>query len=103
MIVLIILPFALHIGFDGIFLSENVTIGIPVVGFLLFIMSLSNYLACAFTEPGFLPRSLPSETINVEKENNIVTDSGGFYYPLPKTKYLEIKDCYYEVKFCVRI
>ena len=66
-------------------------------------MSIANYLKCAFTEPGFLPRSLPDETINSEKENNIVTDSEGLYYPLPRTKCIEIKDCYYEVKFCVKI
>ena len=40
-------------------------------------MSITNYLKCAFTEPGFLPRSFPSETINTEKVNKISTDSGG--------------------------
>ncbi len=66
-------------------------------------MSIANYFKCVFTDPGFLPRSLPSETINSEKENKIVTDSEGFYYPLPKNKCIEIKNCSYEVKFCVRI
>ena len=58
---------------------------------------------CAFTDPGFLPRSAPSETINTEKENEITTDMSGFYYPSPKSRTIEIKNCEYEMKFCVMI
>ena len=73
----------------------------PLVGCILLIMTVVNYLKCAFTDPGFMPRSAPDETINTEKANDITTDSSGFYYPSPKNRTVEIKNCEYEMRFCV--
>ena len=66
-------------------------------------MTVVNYVTCAFTDPGFMPRSSPDETINTEKQNQITTDMSGFYYPSPKNRTIEIRNCEYEMKFCVKI
>jgi palmitoyltransferase ZDHHC9/14/18 len=78
----------------------KVTIAVPLVGCILLIMTVINYLKCAFTDPGFLPRSAPDETIFTEKINDITTDMSGYYYPSPKNKTIEIKNCEYEMRFC---
>ena len=67
----------------------KVTIAVPLVGCILLIMTVINYLKCAFTDPGFLPRSAPDETIFTEKINDITTDMSGYYYPSPKNKTIE--------------
>ena len=67
----------------------------------MLILSISNYLKCAFTDPGFLPRATPMDTINTEKINNITVDLSGAYYPAPQNKILEIKGCEYDTRFCV--
>ena len=67
----------------------------------MLILSISNYLKCAFTDPGFLPRATPCDTINTEKVNNITVDLSGAYYPAPQNKILDIKGCDYDTRFCV--
>ncbi len=51
-------------------------------------------------DPGYLPRSTPEETIKLEKENNITVDLSGAYYPAPKNKIINVRDCDYDSKFC---
>ncbi len=79
------------------------TIALPIVGFVFLIMTVANYLTCAFTDPGFYPRSSPQETLNTEKENQLTVDLGGVHYPTPKNKVVELKDSYYDMKFCVNL
>lgn len=100
-LLLILIPCGLHIGFDVPFLSEQASVAMPIIGAILLVLTLINYFVCAFMDPGFLPRSTPCETVQLEKENNITVDLSGAYYPTPKNQVLDIKDCSYDVKFCV--
>ena len=72
-----------------------------IIGILLTVVDCINYLMAAFTDPGFMPRSSPHEAIDLEKQNNLTVDSAGKYYPLPKSKFIKINDCEYELKYCV--
>jgi len=106
------------------YLIKNASVAIPIVGFLLLIFSLANYLITAFKEPGFLPRAAAHEAVDIEKKNgfsffyirkinsrrifnltlkkkDIRVDLAGSYYPTPKPKILNIKGYEYDIKFCV--
>jgi hypothetical protein len=52
------------------FLVEKATVAIPIVGAILIVFSLTNYLICAFTDPGFLPRATAYEAFYIEKKNS---------------------------------
>lgn len=97
---LMLIPTGLHLGFDAPYLSREASVAIPIIGVLLLILTCINYFICAFMDPGYLPRSTPSETIKLEQENNITVDLSGAYYPTPKNKTFNVKNCDYESKFC---
>ncbi|RNA42550.1 palmitoyltransferase ZDHHC18-like isoform X2 [Brachionus plicatilis] len=97
---LIIVPSCFHLGFDIPYLIKNASVALPIFGFILFLLSLSNYIMCAFMDPGYLPRATADEAFYIEKENNISVDLSGSYYPTPKNKIIKIKGCEYETKFC---
>jgi hypothetical protein len=40
-----------------------------LIGAVLLFLTFQYYFLAAFTDPGYLPRSTPSETINLEYEN----------------------------------
>jgi hypothetical protein len=53
------------------YLIKNASVAIPIVGFLLFLLSVANYLITAFKEPGFLPRASAHEAVDIEKKNGM--------------------------------
>lgn len=75
-------------------------LAVPLIGALIFVLTVSMYFFTAFTDPGFVPRSTPEETIQTEKENGITVDLSGAYYPTPKLKVIDLKGVDYDSKFC---
>lgn len=49
---------------------KNVSVALPIFGFITCVLSVVNYTICAFTDPGFLPRATADEAFNIEKENS---------------------------------
>ena len=47
----------------------NSSLAITLIGAVLLFLTFQYYFLAAFTDPGYLPRSTPSETINLEYEN----------------------------------
>lgn len=97
---LIVVPTGLHLGFDGVYLTEQATVAVPLLGAFILVLTIINYLITAFMDPGYLPRNTPEEIIKLEKENNITVDLSGAYYPTPKNKTVNVKGCDYDSKFC---
>lgn len=98
---LILVPAAFHFGFDAPFISQYSNPIVPIILAILIFFSVSNYLFCAFSDPGFLPRAQAQEVIKLEKDYNLTTDIAGYYYPPPKNKKVNITDCESELKFCI--
>jgi palmitoyltransferase ZDHHC9/14/18 len=88
---LIIVPCAFHLAFDAPTLAEEGALAVPIIGGCILIATLVMYIVTAFTEPGYLPRSTPEETVQTEKENDITVDLSGAYYPTPKLKTIDLK------------
>lgn len=65
---LMIIPFAFHWSFDGVYLIRNVNVAFPIFGSWFFIVGLASYIVCAFTDPGFLPRADAYEAHETEKK-----------------------------------
>ena len=84
-------------------MAENVSIAIPIVGFTVYILTIIHFLACFFIDPGYLPRASAYEAFVIEKENNILTDLSGAYYPPPRNKMVKVNGFDYEMRFCVSL
>lgn len=88
----------LFFGFDCPYLTENLTVAIPIIAGLLFVFVLSTLLHTSFTDPGILPRSTPDEAANLEKQ---IDNSGGSgYRPPPRTKEVLINGQTVKLKYC---
>uniref|UniRef100_A0A914NEU6 Palmitoyltransferase n=1 Tax=Meloidogyne incognita TaxID=6306 RepID=A0A914NEU6_MELIC len=54
--------------FDLPFLTQKVSIAIPIVSSSLFLLVISSLLRAAFTDPGIIPRATPREVLEWEKQ-----------------------------------
>jgi hypothetical protein len=52
------------------FISQYSNPIVPIILAILLFFSVSNYLFCAFSDPGFLPRAQAQEVIKLEKDNS---------------------------------
>jgi len=50
------------------FLVDHLTIFIPVIGGVLFVFVIFTLLQTSFTDPGILPRALPDEAADIERQ-----------------------------------
>lgn len=50
------------------FLVANLTVCIPVIAGVLFVFVVFSLLHTAFTDPGILPRALPDEAADIERQ-----------------------------------
>ena len=83
------------------FLSDNSNPIVPIIGSIWLLFAMVNYIATAFTEPGFLPRNKTDEANHTEVTNNITVDLSGRYYPEPPLKVTKINGSHYSMKYCV--
>ncbi|XP_070999089.1 palmitoyltransferase ZDHHC18-A-like isoform X2 [Oncorhynchus clarkii lewisi] len=65
---LIIVTSGLFFAFDCPFLVTHLTVCIPVIGGVLFVFVVTSLLQTSFTDPGILPRTLPDEAADIEKQ-----------------------------------
>lgn len=82
-------------------MAQHVSIVIPIIGLIFYLLTVFNFLACFFIDPGYLPRASACEAFKTELEHNIATDLAGNYYPPPRTKIIQIKGRDYEMRYCV--
>uniref|UniRef100_UPI00398F3D1D palmitoyltransferase ZDHHC18-like n=1 Tax=Pristiophorus japonicus TaxID=55135 RepID=UPI00398F3D1D len=95
---LILSTSALFFGFDCPYLTENLTLAIPIIAGLLFVFVVSALLHTSFTDPGILPRATPDEAADLEKQ--IDTSGGSGYRPPPRTKEVLINGQTVKLKYC---
>ncbi|XP_072890550.1 palmitoyltransferase ZDHHC18-B-like isoform X1 [Hemitrygon akajei] len=88
----------LFFGFDCPYLTENLTLAIPIIAGLLFVFVLSALLHTSFTDPGILPRATPDEAAHLEKQ--IDNPGGSGYRPPPRTKEVVINGQAVKLKYC---
>uniref|UniRef100_A0A672KCM7 Probable palmitoyltransferase ZDHHC14 n=1 Tax=Sinocyclocheilus grahami TaxID=75366 RepID=A0A672KCM7_SINGR len=92
---LIVITSGLFFTFDCPFLVHHLTVFIPVIGGMLFVFVIFTLLQTSFTEPGILPRALPDEAADVERQ--IDNSGSSTYRPPPRTKEILIND---QVQIC---
>ncbi|XP_051892098.1 palmitoyltransferase ZDHHC18a isoform X2 [Pristis pectinata] len=88
----------LFFGFDCPYLTENLTLAIPIIAGLLFVFVVSALLHTSFTDPGILPRATPDEAAHLEKQ--IDNSGGSSYRPPPRTKEVVINGQTVKLKYC---
>ncbi|XP_069751566.1 palmitoyltransferase ZDHHC18a isoform X3 [Narcine bancroftii] len=88
----------LFFGFDCPYLTENLTLAIPIIAGLLFVFVISTLLHTSFTDPGILPRATPDEAASLEKQ--IDNSGGSSYRPPPRTKEVVINGQAVKLKYC---
>ncbi|XP_039535598.1 palmitoyltransferase ZDHHC18a isoform X1 [Pimephales promelas] len=97
-IVLIVITSGLFFTFDCPFLVDHLTIFIPVIGGVLFVFVIFTLLQTSFTDPGILPRALPDEAADIERQ--IDNSGSSTYRPPPRTKEILINDQVVKLKYC---
>ncbi|CAM4702623.1 unnamed protein product [Leuciscus chuanchicus] len=97
-IVLIVITSGLFFTFDCPFLVRHLTIFIPVIGGVLFVFVIFTLLQTSFTDPGILPRALPDEAVDIERQ--IDNSGSSTYRPPPRTKEILINDQVVKLKYC---
>lgn len=95
---LIFITSVLFFTFDCPFLVDHLTVFIPVIGGVLFIFVVISLLQTSFTDPGILPRALPDEAADIEKQ--IDNSGSSTYRPPPRTKEILINDQVVKLKYC---
>ncbi|XP_048468962.1 palmitoyltransferase ZDHHC18a isoform X3 [Rhincodon typus] len=88
----------LFFGFDCPYLTENLTLAIPIIAGLLFLFVVSTLLHTSFTDPGILPRATPDEAADLERQ--IDNPGGSGYRPPPRTKEVVINGQTVKLKYC---
>uniref|UniRef100_A0A8C1U7P5 Palmitoyltransferase n=1 Tax=Cyprinus carpio TaxID=7962 RepID=A0A8C1U7P5_CYPCA len=97
-IVLIFITSGLFFRFDCPFLVHQLTVFIPVIGGVLFLFVVITLLQTSFTDPGILPRALPDEAADIEKQ--IDNSGSSTYRPPPRTKEILINNQVVKLKYC---
>ncbi|XP_052475344.1 palmitoyltransferase ZDHHC18-A isoform X1 [Carassius gibelio] len=97
-IVLIFMTSGLFFRFDCPFLVHHLTVFIPVIGGVLFLFVVITLLQTSLTDPGILPRALPDEAADIEKQ--IDNSRSSTYRPPPRTKEILINDQVVKLKYC---
>ncbi|XP_016401597.1 palmitoyltransferase ZDHHC18-like isoform X2 [Sinocyclocheilus rhinocerous] len=95
---LIFITSGLFFTFDCPFLVDHLTVFIPVIGGVLFVFVIFTLLQTSFTDPGILPRALPDEAANIERQ--IDNSGSSTYRPPPRTKEILINDQVVKLKYC---
>ncbi|RXN04854.1 palmitoyltransferase ZDHHC18 isoform X1 [Labeo rohita] len=80
------------------FLVHHLTVFIPVIGGVLFVFVIFTLLQTSFTDPGILPRALPDEAADIERQ--IDNSGSSTYRPPPRTKEILINDQVVKLKYC---
>ena len=50
-------------------MAANMTIALPIIGFVFGIYAAIHYVRTGFTDPGFIPRAEPEEAMHFETQN----------------------------------
>ncbi|XP_030638055.1 palmitoyltransferase ZDHHC18a [Chanos chanos] len=95
---LILVTSGLFFVFDCPFLVAHLTVCIPVIAGVLFVFVVISLLRTSFTDPGILPRALPDEAADIEKQ--IDNSGSSTYRPPPRTKEILINNQVVKLKYC---
>jgi len=91
--------------FDCPYLSEKISIAIPIIGAFLFVFVLSVLLRTACTDPGILPRSEKDEVLYNERLVLITMNANDQYQltsnaQMPRYKEVMVKGRPVKLKYC---
>ncbi|CAG7729658.1 unnamed protein product [Allacma fusca] len=93
---LILVTFVLFTIFDGPFLAKELTIAIPIIGFVLFFLVMVNMFKTSCSDPGILPRASAQESEFIEKSYA----SAHGLRPPPRTKDIVVNGQTIKSKYC---
>jgi palmitoyltransferase ZDHHC9/14/18 len=86
-VVLITGTSGLFFAFDCPFLAERITIGIPIIGGILYVFTMCSLLRTSFSDPGIIPRASKDEAAYIEKQIEVPNGlNSPTYRPPPRTK-----------------
>ncbi|XP_071818423.1 palmitoyltransferase ZDHHC9-like [Apostichopus japonicus] len=91
---------ALYFAFDCVYLAQEVHWSIPIVGAILYILSLSNLLWAGMSDPGIIPRATADEAADIEKNIEVPKQDNPTYRPPPRIKEVTVNGVSLTLKFC---
>ena len=54
--------------FSCVYLAQEITFAIPLVGIVLFIFVMATLFRTSFSDPGVIPRATPDEAADIERQ-----------------------------------
>lgn len=100
-VVLITATSTLFFVFDCPFLAERITIGIPIIGGILYVFTMCSLLRTTFSDPGILPRASQDEAAYIEKQIEVPNSlNSPTYRPPPRTKEVFVRGQAVKLKYC---
>lgn len=100
-IVLITGTSGLFFAFDCPFLAERITLGIPIIGGILYIFTMLSLLRTSFSDPGIIPRASQDEAAYIEKQIEVPNAlNSPTYRPPPRTKEVLVRGQTVKLKYC---
>jgi len=85
------------IAFDAPFLTQRLSIAIPIVSSILFVLVISNMLKTSCSDPGIIPRASAAEVEHMERSYG---NTAGTYRPPPRTKDIIVNGQVIKSKYC---
>jgi palmitoyltransferase ZDHHC9/14/18 len=100
-VVLITGTCGLFFAFDCPFLAERITLGIPIIGGILYVFTMCSLLRTSFSDPGIIPRASQDEAAYIEKQIEVPNSlNSPTYRPPPRTKEVFVRGQTVKLKYC---
>uniref|UniRef100_A0A914EE31 Palmitoyltransferase n=2 Tax=Acrobeloides nanus TaxID=290746 RepID=A0A914EE31_9BILA len=96
---LLVVTMALFCVFDAPYLANHVTIALPIIAGVLFLMVLASLFKTAFSDPGIIPRASAREVIDLERQ--LQSMPGNETRVTPRTKTVQINGQQIKLKYCL--
>jgi palmitoyltransferase ZDHHC9/14/18 len=100
-VVLITGTCGLFFAFDCPFFAERITLGIPIIGGILYVFTMCSLLRTSFSDPGIIPRASQDEAAYIEKQIEVPNSlNSPTYRPPPRTKEVFVRGQTVKLKYC---
>ncbi|KAI1724760.1 DHHC palmitoyltransferase domain-containing protein [Ditylenchus destructor] len=101
-IFLIVFTMVLFCVFDLPFLTTHVSIALPFITAVLFLLALASLFKTSFSDPGIIPRASVREVVEWERQQHeaAARNQNGVEWNQPRTKIIQVAGQSIKLKYC---
>ncbi|KAI1713546.1 DHHC palmitoyltransferase domain-containing protein [Ditylenchus destructor] len=101
-IFLIVFTMVLFCVFDLPFLTTHVSISLPFITAVLFLLAMASLFKTSFSDPGIIPRASVREVVELERQQHeaAARNQNGVEWNQPRTKVIQVAGQSIKLKYC---